>query len=269
MSVDENSIDKIVEDLYRRFNEIEKQVESTLSKRSDSDLEELRRKIRNLVLEAVKAEIPDAVKDFISVRAEALEQRIQSLETEMKTVAKRVKSLEQESSRQRQDIERLKTTTNVLICKIADLEEEIDRKLKWQMVQPTALHHRPIQTSASGFSTIYREPSISQHRSLTSLEQRNRMRGRKIVFYASIPIPNTPIIGGFKAQSIVNQIKKFANELGCSVKIALGLDKVFLKIDCGYDQSAAMEVRKVIREHGGRIHRIKPTIMPFIFWGEH
>ena len=44
MSVDENSIDKIVEDLYRRFNEIEKQVESTLSKRSDSDLEELRRK---------------------------------------------------------------------------------------------------------------------------------------------------------------------------------------------------------------------------------
>ena len=44
MSVDEKSIDKIVEDLYRRFNEIEKQVESSLSKRSDSDLEELRRK---------------------------------------------------------------------------------------------------------------------------------------------------------------------------------------------------------------------------------
>ena len=67
MSMDESSIDKIVEDLYRRFNEVEKQVKGSLSKRSENDLEELRR-IRNLVLETIKAEISDAVKDFILVR---------------------------------------------------------------------------------------------------------------------------------------------------------------------------------------------------------
>ena len=67
MSMDESSIDKIVEDLYNRFNEVEKQVKGSLSKRSENDLEELRR-IRNLVLETIKAEISDAVKDFILVR---------------------------------------------------------------------------------------------------------------------------------------------------------------------------------------------------------
>jgi len=65
--MDESSIDKIVEDLYHRFNEVEKQVKGSLSKRSENDLEELRR-IRNLVLETIKAEISDAVKDFILVR---------------------------------------------------------------------------------------------------------------------------------------------------------------------------------------------------------
>jgi len=87
---------------------------------------------------------------------------------------------------------------------------------------------------------------------------------KKIVFYASIPIPATPIIGNIKASYAAQQIRKYAEELGCSVKMAVSFDKIFLKIECN-DPSAAMEVRAAVRECGGRIYRTRPTLMPFIF----
>ncbi|RLG90663.1 MAG: hypothetical protein DRO36_05710 [Candidatus Hecatellales archaeon] len=82
--------------------------------------------------------------------------------------------------------------------------------------------------------------------------------------YASIPIPATPIIGNIKTRFAAQQIRKYVEELVCSVKAAVGFDKIFLKIECN-DPSAAMEVRTAVRECGGRVYRTRPTVMPFIF----
>ncbi|RLG90664.1 MAG: hypothetical protein DRO36_05715 [Candidatus Hecatellales archaeon] len=79
-------------------------------------------------MEAVKSDIPDAVKDFISARAEVLENRVQRLEEDVRIISAKVKALERETSEHSQDIDQLKRATSILMDKTTRLEEEVDKR---------------------------------------------------------------------------------------------------------------------------------------------